>query len=185
MEPLPGQCVYIGSLYREKRIRFLIEAADEIAVRRPDFRLVVVGDGEDRAYVEAAAATRPWLDYRGFLSGSPAFDVLRESSLLLIPGLVGLAVVDSFAAECPVVTVDLPFHSPEIDYLEDDVNGVRLLGQVAALDYALAVTDLLGDTDRLDRLREGCRDAAKRYTIDAMATNFAHGIREALIFPSA
>jgi hypothetical protein len=180
VERMPGQCVYIGSLYREKRIRFLIGAADQIAARRTDYRLVVIGDGEDRGYVEAAAATRPWLDYRGFLSGSAAFDVLRESSLLLMPGLVGLAVVDSFAAECPVVTVDLPFHSPEIEYLEDGMNGVCLPADTNAVTYGDAVAALLDDPVRLESLRRGCRKSAATYTLDAMVDRYADGLLKAL-----
>ena len=77
-----------------------------------------------------------------------------------MPGLVGLAVVDSFAAGCPLVTVDLDLHSPEIEYLRDGVNGVCLPGGTGPAAYAEAVADLLDDPARLEVLREGCREAA-------------------------
>jgi glycosyltransferase involved in cell wall biosynthesis len=177
---IPAQCVYIGSLYGLKRIPFLIAAADEIAALRSDFRLVVIGDGEDRGHVEEAAQTRPWLDYRGYQTGDEAFDALRQSSLLLMPGLVGLAIVDAFAAECPLVTVDVAFHSPEVEYLVDGMNGVRLDRGISPQGYGRAVAGLLDDPARLEQLRAGCRVAASTYTLDAMVSNFAAGIVDAL-----
>jgi glycosyltransferase involved in cell wall biosynthesis len=179
VERVPGQCVYIGSLYRHKRIGFLLDAGRRAAALRSDFRLVVVGDGEERALVEAAAG-EPWLDYRGPQFGSAAADLLRRSNLLLMPGLVGLAVVDAFAAECPLVTVDLPFHSPEVEYLHDGVNGVLLPGDTDAATYGEVVADLLGDPERIETLRRGCRDAAATYTLEAMVERYADGLLHAL-----
>lgn len=180
VERVPDRCVYVGSLYPDKRIDFLLEAARRTAERRPGFRLVVIGDGEDRALVERAATSVSWLDYRGSMFGGETAAELERAQLLLMPGLVGLAVVDSFAHECPMVTVDLPTHSPEIEYLENDVNGVCLPRATTPEEYGDAVADLLGDTERMARLRDGCRAAAGRYTLSAMVDNVAVGLLKAL-----
>jgi glycosyltransferase involved in cell wall biosynthesis len=180
VDRVPGQCVYVGSLYPNKRVDFLLEAAEATARLRPDFRLVVVGDGEERRLVEQAAAEHEWIEYRGPGFGEATARVLEESSLLLMPGLVGLAVVDAFGHECPMVTVDLPFHSPEVEYLENGVNGVCLPAGTAPDEYGRAVADLLGDEAGLETLRHGCREAAGRYTLDAMVGNVADGLIEAL-----
>jgi glycosyltransferase involved in cell wall biosynthesis len=175
-----GQCIYVGSLYRHKRIDYLIEAGRRAAELRPDFRLVVVGDGEDRSLLAEAAAAHPWLDHRGSVFGQDAADLLRQSTLLLMPGLVGLAVVDSFATGCPLVTVDLDLHSPEIEYLVNGVNGVCLPAGTTSKAYAEAVVELLDDPARLETLREGCREAAATYTLDAMVERYADGLLQAL-----
>jgi glycosyltransferase involved in cell wall biosynthesis len=180
IERIPDRCVYVGSLYPDKRIDFLLEAAGRTAELRPGFRLVVIGDGEDRALVERAARSTDWLQYRGSVFGEETAVELRRSQLLLMPGLVGLAVVDSFAQECPMVFVDLPFHSPEVEYLEDRVNGVCLPTGTTPDRYGEEVAALLGDADRLARLREGCRDAAATYTVEAMVENVAQGLLRAL-----
>ncbi len=181
VERMPDRCVYVGSLYPDKRIDFLLEAARRTAELRPGFRLVVIGDGEDRALVERAAGSSDWLEYRGSIFGDETAVELRRSQLLLMPGLVGLAVVDAFAQECPMVTVDLPFHSPEIEYLEDDVNGVCLPAGTSPEQYGEEVSALLGDASRLDRLRAGCRDAAATYTVEAMVDHVAVGLLKALL----
>ena len=49
--------VYVGSLYNTKRIPFLIEASDQIRSKLPDFHLIVIGDGPDRPFLDAAAST--------------------------------------------------------------------------------------------------------------------------------
>jgi L-malate glycosyltransferase len=112
--------------------------------------------------------------------GAETATELERCQLLLVPGLVGLAVVDSFAHQCPTVTVDVPFHAPEFEYLEDGVNGVCLPAGTGPEEYGAAVADLLGDKDRLERLRQGCRESAGRYTLAAMVDNVAEGLLEAL-----
>ena len=180
VDRVPGQCVYVGSLYSHKRIAFLVEAARRTAALRDDFRLVVIGDGEDRPMLEEAAAREPWLEVRGPMFGDETMRVLAASNLLLMPGLVGLAIVDSFATGCPMVTVDLPLHSPEIEYLRDGVNGVVLPAGATPEQYGERVARLLGDEATLDRLREGCAVSAATYTVDAMVKHFAEGLLAAL-----
>jgi len=97
-----------------------------------------------------------------------------------MPGLVGLVVVDSFALGVPMVTTDYPFHSPEIDYLKNDENGLIVnCGQSAEV-YAAAVARLLQDPARLERLRQGALASAPQYTIENMVANFAEGVVRAL-----
>jgi glycosyltransferase involved in cell wall biosynthesis len=95
---------------------------------------------------------------------------------------VGLVIVDSFAARAPLVAIDKALHSPEVEYLQDGVNG-RLLAPGSAKQYADAVTQLLMDRPLRERLREGCVRSSRKYTVEAMATNFASGIMAALDMP--
>jgi glycosyltransferase involved in cell wall biosynthesis len=180
VDRMPDRVVYVGSLYPEKRIDLLLDVARRVAELRPGFRLVVIGDGEDRALVERAASSGSWLEYRGVIFGEETATELERSQLLLVPGLVGLVAVDSFAHECPIVTVDMAFHGPEFEYLEDGVNAVCLPAGTTATQYAAAVAALLGDPERLARLRAGCRRSAATYTVQAMVDNVAEGLLRAL-----
>jgi glycosyltransferase involved in cell wall biosynthesis len=175
----PGRCIYVGSLYEAKRLRLLLEAADSIAAHVPQFELIVVGDGPLRLWLQSEAEIRPWLRYEGPSHG-PARDKLFVSSeLTLVPGSVGLVVVDSFAARAPLVTMDDVLHGPEVEYLQDGVNG-RLLATGSAEQYAEAIIQLLMDRSFRRKLVEGCMSSSRKYTIDAMANNFASGIMAAL-----
>jgi L-malate glycosyltransferase len=180
VEREPGRCVYVGRLYKEKRIDFLVEAGDEVITRVPDFQLVVLGDGPERAHLEELAKTRPWLKIRGTVVGHAKAVELAKASLHLMPGLVGLGVVDSFATQTPLVTIERPQHGPEAEYLDNGTNGVLMPVDTTPAEYGSTVAELLTDERALRRLRTGCRRAAKKYTLDAMVDHFASGVIEAV-----
>jgi glycosyltransferase involved in cell wall biosynthesis len=99
----------------------------------------------------------------------------------LNPGMVGLGIVDSFALGIPMITTEGSFHSPEIAYLEPGRNGVRT--PHLAEEFAGAVARVLSDDAYRAELVAGCRASAARYTIEAMATRFARGVRSAIEAP--
>jgi glycosyltransferase involved in cell wall biosynthesis len=172
--------IYAGGLYAEKRIPFLLESAHALRRRLADFELIVLGAGPDQQLVEEAASKYPWIHYLGPCFGSEKVAYFGLSRVMLMPGVVGLAVVDSFALEVPLVTMELPGHGPEIEYLRHGENGLTLPMESDPEAYAAAVADLFSDGVRLERLRAGCRSAAKVYTLEAMVGRFADGVIEAL-----
>lgn len=173
-------CCYIGGLYRHKRLEFLVAASDEVRRVLPGFSLTIAGDGELRDYVAKACATRPWLRFVGYSSGTAAARLLASSRLLLIPGLVGLVVLDSFAAGVPLVTTEDAQHSPEIEYLSDGDNALLLPKGTTPHQYAQAVIHLLKSPDKLERLREGARRSADAHDLDCTVDAFLQGISIAL-----
>ena len=173
-------CVFAGGLYPEKRLEFLVRAADLIRSHRPRFELIVMGDGVCRPNLDDLARSRPWLHAVGPQFGAEKVGLFAGARLLLMPGLVGLVVLDAFALETPIVTTSVQYHSPEIAYLEPDVNGIMLPAETSAEGYAAAVMRLLDDSARLERLREGCRVAARRYSVEDMARRFTDGILQAV-----
>lgn len=170
------ECVFLGSLHEHKRVEFLLEAAESIASRLPAFRLTVIGDGPQRSLVERWAATSPWLDYRGAQFNDSKAALVSRASLMLMPGLVGLGVLDAFAARTPLITTAVPFHSPEFEYINDQGNGIVLPRHTPPINYADCVTRLLQEPERLAALRDGCAQSANTYTLESMVSNFAEGI---------
>ncbi len=172
--------VFIGGMYREKRLEFLLAACEVTKARIPDFECLFVGDGPDSGKVREAAARFPWIHFLGPRFGAEKVAALALGEVMLMPGLVGLAVLDSFALELPILTTDIPYHSPEINYLRNGENGVVLPRDCGPEEYGEQVAGLIGDDHRLSALRAGCREAAGRYTIDDMASRFASGVVQAL-----
>ncbi len=174
--------VYTGGLYPNKRIDFLIAAAQRVRATIPDFELIIIGDGPERPKVHAAASTHPWIHEVGPLNDQAKVPYWALAKLLMMPGLVGLVVVDSFALGVPLVTTDYPYHSPEIDYLKHGVNGLRIACGDSSDTYADAISDLLGNPSELAHLRQQALASAHDHTIEKMAASFADGVMEALNF---
>jgi glycosyltransferase involved in cell wall biosynthesis len=168
--------VYTGGLYPNKRIGFLLEAAAKIRAEIPDFELLVIGDGPERFKIKEAAQAEPWIHDLGSKNDHDKVPFWAMAKLLLMPGLVGLVVVDSFALGVPLVTTDYPFHSPEIDYLKDGENGCVVPCGDDPSAYADAVVALLRDPDRIERLKAGAIASAAEHTIENMAASFADGV---------
>lgn len=173
--------IFLGSLYAEKRIEFLLECAIEIRQRVPDFSLVVVGAGPQQGLVEAFCERHAWARYLGICKGLDKVEVLALARVMLNPGLVGLGILDSFVGDVPMVTTDCGVHSPEIAYLQHDVNG--LMTEDERNDFVDAACRVLEEDALHARLLDGCREAAGRYTIANMARNFADGIEQCLAMP--
>jgi glycosyltransferase involved in cell wall biosynthesis len=174
-------CLYLGALYVDKRIDFLLDAAHRIAELRPGFELIVAGDGPLRAVMQEAATKYPYIKYVGPVFGPEKAHLLRRARLLLIPGAVGLVVLDGFASGTPLVTTAVRNHGPEAEYIEDGVNGIVVEEYDNSGAYARAVVDLLDDGARRAELVSACELAATRYSLPQMVSRFAEGIESALM----
>ncbi len=174
--------LFVGSLYAEKRISFLLDAAAELRRRLPGFQLLVVGSGPQAPLVQHAAAQSDWVHPLGMKRGRDKALCLRAADLMLNPGLVGLGILDSFVAGLPLVTTDCHLHSPEVAYLRHGHNGLMTADSLP--DFVSACEGLLLDSTERARLAAGARADGDRYTLEHMVDRFAEGITAALQLPA-
>jgi L-malate glycosyltransferase len=170
--------VFCGSLYREKRVDYMLDVAQQIAQMLPGFRLLVVGAGPEEALVQKAARESEAILYLGARFGRSKAAVFRISEVVLNPGLLGLGILDAFAAGLPIVTSPQSLHSPEVAYLSHGVNGLFISGD--AHNFAQEVANLLTNTSLTNGLCRGARESARRYTIENMVKNVAQGVSKCL-----
>jgi glycosyltransferase involved in cell wall biosynthesis len=172
--------IYTGGLYEEKRVPFLLEAAAKVREQLPNFHLIIIGGGPQRDLVAEAARKDAWIHYLGPMNDAEKPPYWAISKVSLIPGAVGLGILDSFALGVPLITSRTFGHGPEIAYLKPGINGVIVEAAKDSDAYAAAVVDLL----RNEKLRAGMIQAGLRecetLNIEAMAWNFAEGIVAAL-----
>jgi L-malate glycosyltransferase len=166
--------LYCGSLYREKHIGFLLGASAMIKEALPDFELLVIGGGPEENDLTEAARAHPWIHHLGPQFGHEKAVYFQLAQVCLNPGLVGLSILDCFTAGIPMITTDIPIHSPEIDYLEDGVNGLMIPHDEER--YAEEVVKLLRDDERRSRMQGKALESASRYSIERMVEYFEDGI---------
>lgn len=172
--------VFVGGIYPDKRMSFLVEAADLMRARIPDFEMIVVGGGSDLPVIEKLAKSRPWIHVTGPRFGEDKVALMMLGQVFLMPGLMGLAILDAGVVGLPIATTAYPWHSPEIAYLAPGENGVMVENWESAADYAAAVVGILADPARQQAMSEAARRMADHYSIEAMAANFASGVLKAL-----
>lgn len=175
--------VFTGGLYREKRLPFLIEACELIRASVPDFELIVIGKGPEADFIEDSARKYPWIHFVGPKSDVEKVPYWMISKLLLMPGLVGLVVLDSFSLGVPMITTDYPYHSPEISYLQDGINGVIVKPWPDVEEYAKRAIALFHAPEKITNLSRNALAAAKQYSVERMSQCFADGIISALDAP--
>jgi glycosyltransferase involved in cell wall biosynthesis len=170
--------LFVGSLYPDKRLGFLLQATQALAETLPGFRMIIVGSGPEQDDMADAAMRLPWLRFVGSKVGRDKALYLRAATLMLNPGLVGLGILDAFAAGLPMVTTDCDLHSPEIAYLRHGENGLMTADTLPA--FVEACTDLLSDAGKRLQMAAAARADADQYTVQNMARRFGDGIVSAL-----
>jgi len=140
--------------------------------------MLIIGSGPDMDIIYEAQKTRDWIHYIGPKFGLERVKYFQLASLFLLPGAVGLAVLDAFALRTPMITTEFPYHGPEIEYLENGVNG--LITQNSLKSYVDAVVEFFQNDALRKKLTQGCRDSSTKYTVEQMVDNYAEGIFKCL-----
>lgn len=170
--------IFCGGMYEEKCLDFLFDASLLIKDIIKDFELILIGGGPEAYKAQEKAAIYPWIHYIGPRFDDEKVPYFLVSKVYLMPGLVGLGILDSFALEIPLITTNISFHSPEIEYLDQNSNGLMVKHDVNQ--YSSAVVNVLLDNKLRSRLIQGCRTSRLKYSIETMVENFAIGVVNAL-----
>jgi glycosyltransferase involved in cell wall biosynthesis len=176
--PLPAgrDALFVGALEPTKNVAGLADAWRAAGPRLPHARLRIVGDGSQRAVVEALVAELPeQTTWTPQLAPADVATALDHAVVLVLPSLSeGLprVVIEALARGRPVVSTrvgGIP------DLVADGVNGLLVApGDAAALEDALV--RVLGDDAMLERLA-----GATRASIDGRlwtADEYAERMRE-------
>ena len=167
-------CLFVGGMYKDKRLDFLLKSIILVKKSVPDMEFIFIGDGLDKDIIVKASNENKWIHYEGPKNDLEKVPYFLMSKLFLIPGLVGLAIIDTFIFGVPLITTDCKIHSPEIDYLENQKNGIIAENNIT--DYSSVIIDLLQNEEKRLKLIDGCIQSAKKYTIENMVDSFYEGI---------
>jgi glycosyltransferase involved in cell wall biosynthesis len=170
-EPAPS-ILYLGRLQASaKGLDLLLGALGKLAQGVPAVRLVVAGDGPDRAEVESLARSLGLAErvtFVGRVEGEQKWELLRHASVVAVPSRYesfGLVVLEALAAGTPVVGFQLPSLK---EIVTPDCGILVAPFDVDALAEALRAT--LCDPGRRERMGAVARSRAERFNWDDAAT---------------
>jgi phosphatidylinositol alpha-mannosyltransferase len=150
VDPALEVVLFVGRLERRKGARLLVEAFVEVKKARPAARLVLVGEGAERAACERALpdALRGDVEFLGRLEPAELARAMGEASVVAAPSLAGesfgIVLLEAMAAGRPVVASRIPGYAAVV---RDGVEGVLVPpGDTGAL--ARALTEVLASPER-------------------------------------
>ena len=169
--------LFSGRLYADKRVDFLLRAFATLKKVYPSVALLIIGDGEERSELERLA-TRLNLRDAHFLGeivdpkDTAAYFSLAD--MIVIPALVGLAIVHGYAFGLPIITTDSPGHGPEIEYLVGDAG---VMTQPSEPDAASEIASILSSQDRLAAMKSAAMAQGDELYLSHSVRRFVNGIR--------
>ena len=159
--------LYVGRLAPEKNVHFLLRAFREVALRRPDVLLLMIGGGpaaEDLVREAQQLGIAGQVIFPGYIGHDRLVDYYRQCDLFVFASKTetqGLVVLEAMAAGLPVVAI------PEMgvkDIVRDGENA--LCASEDEVRYAEAVLELLADASLRERLREGALRTARELSTE-------------------
>ncbi len=111
--------IFVGRLDPVKGLRVLLEAFEKARVNVPDITLSIIGDGEDRGWVEATGQRIGGIDVLGYRSQSEVAKTLAASDVLVLPSFaegVPVALMEAMASRRPVIATRVGGVSELVDH---------------------------------------------------------------------
>lgn len=162
--------VCVARLEREKDILTLLRALPEVQASVPDVRLLVAGEGAERASLEAAVQELGIADavqFAGFREDARA--IIAAADVFVLPSLeepFGLVLLEAMALRRPVVATAV---GGPLEIVVDGVTG-RLVPPAQPAGLASALRELLTDPEGRQKMGAlGYERYLENYTAQRMA----------------
>lgn len=161
--------LFVGRLDPVKGLRVLMEAFEAARAIAPDITLSIIGDGEDRPFVEKQAARIGGIEVLGYRSQDFVAEKLGLSDVLVLPSFaegVPVALMEAMVSARPVIATRV---GGVQELVEDGVSG-RIVAPGDAAALADAIVDLAADPDHRHAMGEAGRAKVEaEFDIDAEA----------------
>ena len=160
--------IFVGTLRQIKGVRYLIEAMSIMRLNDPHVELMIVGDGEEKEYLQKLTSDLNLNNCVSFVGKVPNDDIpkyMKEADLFVLPSLsesFGIVNIEAMASGLPIVSTNvggLP------DLIKDGINGflVNPRDPAAIAEKSLLI---LNDKNLKERISQNNLSEAKKYSWD-------------------
>jgi 1,2-diacylglycerol 3-alpha-glucosyltransferase len=174
--------VSVGRLASEKNWSTLLHAAALIMRDVPRFRLVLIGDGQDRKALEDLAkelGIQKRVTFTGSLQFSETPAYMKAANLFGFASITetqGLATLEAMAAGLPVVAVDA---SGTRDILKHGQQGYLVENNAEAL--AAGIKKLLSNPERMKKFAHAAYKRAQSFNIESLTKSLLDVYEQAIL----
>ena len=164
------EILYVGRIeFNQKRTDRVIDIWKELEPLNPDWKLTIVGDGDDREDLQNRIDEYGLknVEITGFVN--PLEYYKRASILLLTSEYEGFGLVIVEAMSNGVVPVVYNSFESANDLITDGYNGVLQEKPFSISDFTRKVQELMNKPDYLNELSKNSRTVSDDYSIDKIA----------------
>jgi glycosyltransferase involved in cell wall biosynthesis len=168
--------LYVGRIAPEKNLKLVVDAFSGMRARVPRARLVMVGDGPERA---ALAARNPDIVFAGMRTGEDLAAHYASADVFLFPSLTetfGNVTLEAMASGLAVVAYD---YAAAQQYLAHERSGLLVPFDDSEAFVRLAAA-LIADPGRVASLRVHARASAERIDWDNVFDDFEAVLRDVM-----
>lgn len=160
--------IYVGRLGPEKNLPFLIRCFAGVVQAFPQARLLLVGDGPERKYLQETverSGIAPYVCFAGMVPYEKVCRFLKMADVFATASVTEvhpLSVIEAMAAGLPVLGI----HSPGIsDSVIDGVSGF-LVGEEDMAAYTAKMARLISEKEERLRMGKRAQQESERFSID-------------------
>ena len=161
------EILYVGRIeYNQKRTDRVIEVWKELEHTYPDWKLTIVGDGDDREDLQKRINEYGLKQVRitGFVNPQEYYK--RASILLLTSEYEGFGLVIVEAMSYGVVPVVYNSFKTASDLISNGYNGVLVEKPFETQKFKKAIQDLMDDADYLNAMSHNGRVVSEEFSMD-------------------
>lgn len=174
--------LYVGRLYKEKRIEELLQLVKRINSEKlcqAFVEGVIIGDGPELTNLKENAKDNPGIYFLGAMYDQEIVaEYMRIASAMVIPGKVGLAVNHALAHGLPVITRESKLHAPEVEYIESGTNGLIIPGDFD--EFVRQVVDCINSPQKLKKMSEAALETRESLSLEFMVKAFEEAVNKAI-----
>lgn len=180
----PVQLIYVGRVIEgQKRISDLITIAKHMSASGTDYRLQIVGDGDEMPKVhellrdEIAAGI---VETPGWLSKDQVLKALRNADIFVLTSAFegfSIALTEAMANGCCPVVTDIRSGNQQL--ITSGENGYLLpVGDTAA--FVTVLKNLIADRSKLNAMRMAAWEKGRQYSVERMVAAYEESFARAI-----
>ena len=168
--------IYVGRLAPEKNLPVVVQAYEAMRAVRPDARLVLVGDGPERAALQTA---NPAISFAGMRNGEDLATHYASADIFLFPSVTetfGNVTMEAMASGLAVIAYDYAAAAAHIKHAR---NGL-LADLDNAREFISLATHLVNDSRRMAELGRNARATAELIDWEHVHEAFEASLRDVI-----
>lgn len=167
--------LYVGRLEKRKGAKYLLRAFADLQSRHSNIKLLLAGDGEDRAKLELLAeelGISNNIKFLGYISDARKKKLLRDSDLFCSPAIYGesFGVVLLEAMASGLVTV--AGNNPGYSAVMKGLGSVSLVNPRDTTDFSKRLELLLYETELRRLWRKWAKESIPQYDYDQVVEQY-------------